>query len=179
MILTHVAACSKNRVIGAEGGLPWSIPEDMKFFRDTTKGHIMIMGRKTFDSFNGRTLPNRYHIVISRQADSLKFTDSPTSPVAFVKSIDEAIEHARPHTAEWGDEVFIIGGGEIYKQSLNRTDKIYLSLVDREFQGDTYYPEVPDNDFALVETKPVEANIPFTILTYINKSSSLFEKQTD
>lgn len=175
MILTHVVACSKNRVIGTAGGLPWSIPEDMKFFRDTTKGHIMIMGRKTFDSFNGKALPNRYHIVITRQADHMTFESSPSSPVVFVKSIEAAIEHARPLTQQWGDEVFVIGGGEIYKQALNHTDKIYLSLVDREFAGDTYYPELDEKSFALVEQRPVNASIPFTILTYINRSSSLFE----
>lgn len=175
MILTHVAACSKNRVIGSQGGLPWSIPEDMKFFRETTKGHIMIMGRKTFDSFEGKALPNRYHIVISRQADQLNFDSSSKSPVVFVKSIDEAIAHAQPLTEKWGPEVFIIGGGEIYKQSLHKTDKIYLSLVDREFPGDTFYPELDNKQFALVDQRPVQAEIPFTILTYINKSSSLFE----
>lgn len=169
MILTHVVACSENRVIGTQGGLPWNIPEDMKFFKETTKGHIMIMGRKTFDSFNGRALPNRYHIVITRDPSKHSFPSTESSPVVFVSSIDEAIEHAKPLTAKWGDEVFIIGGGEIYKQAMPVTDKVYLTLIHREFPGDTYYPEIDQSKFKLVEQRRVEATIPFSFLTYIRK----------
>ncbi|UOF01018.1 dihydrofolate reductase [Bdellovibrio reynosensis] len=169
MILTHVVACSENRVIGTQGGLPWNIPEDMKFFKETTKGHIMIMGRKTFDSFNGRALPNRYHIVITRDPSKHSFPSTESSPVVFVSSIEEAIEHAKPLTAKWGDEVFIIGGGEIYKQAMPVTDKVYLTLIHREFPGDTYYPEIDESKFKLTEQRRVEATIPFSFLTYIRK----------
>jgi len=169
MILTHVVACSENRVIGTQGGLPWNIPEDMKFFRDTTKGHIMIMGRKTFESFNGRALPNRYHIVITRDPSKQHFPSTESSPVVFVSSIDEAIAHARPLTAKWGDEVFVIGGGEIYKQIMGKTDKIYLTLIHKEFAGDTYYPEIDEKVFTLVERKDVQSTVPFSFLTYIRK----------
>lgn len=169
MILTHVVACSENRVIGTQGGLPWNIPEDMKFFRETTKGHIMIMGRKTFDSFNGRALPNRYHIVITRDPSKQSFPSTDSSPVVFVSSIQEAVEHAKPLTSKWGDEVFIIGGGEIYKQAMPVTDKIYLTLIHREFPGDTYYPEIDENLFKLTEQRRVESTIPFSFLTYLKK----------
>lgn len=169
MILTHIAACSENHIIGVQGDLPWSLPEDMKFFRDTTKGHIMIMGRKTFDSFKGRTLPNRYHIVITRNPSEFGFPSSESSPVVFVSSIEEAIKYAEPLTAKWGDEVFIIGGGEIYKQSMPYTNKIYLTLIHREFSGDTSYPEIDDKIFTLTQRRDVELPIPFSFLTYLRK----------
>lgn len=169
MILTHVVACSENRVIGTQGGLPWNLPEDMKFFRDTTKGHIMIMGRKTFESFNGRALPNRYHIVITRDAAKQNFPSTESSPVVFVSSIDEAIKHAAPLTAKWGEEVFVIGGGEIYKQIMDKTDKIYLTLIHQEFAGDTYYPEIDEKVFTLTNRRDVESPVPFSFLTYLRK----------
>lgn len=169
MILTHIVACSENHVIGTQGELPWDLPEDMKFFRDTTKGHIMIMGRKTFDSFHGKALPHRYHIVITRDPQKHSFASTESSPVVFVSSIEEAIEHAKPLTAKWGDEVFIIGGGEIYKQALPRTDKIYLTLIHRKFDGDTYYPEIDENQFSLIQRRDVQDPIPFSFLTYRRK----------
>lgn len=169
MILTHVVACSKNRVIGTQGGLPWDLPEDMKFFRDTTKGHIMIMGRKTFDSFNGRALPNRYHIVITRDPSKHRFNSSETAPVVYVASLQEAIEHAKPLTAKWGEEVFIIGGGEIYKQAMSITDKIYLTEIHREFEGDTYYPKIDENVFSLTARRDIQEPIPFSFLTFEKK----------
>ena len=169
MILTHVAACSSNRVMGVNGGLPWDIPEDMQFFKDTTKGHVMIMGRKTFDSFKGRALPNRYHIVITRDPSSHHFPSSEKSPVVFVKSLEEAMAHARPLTSQWGDEVFIIGGGEIYRQSLPVTDKVLLTLIHREFQGDIFYPEIDEKIFTLTARRDVNGEIPFSFLTYTKK----------
>lgn len=170
MILTHIVACSENHVIGSQGDLPeWNLAEDMQFFKDTTKGHVMIMGRKTFDSFKGRALPNRYHIVITRDPAKYKFESTAKSPVVFVASLQEAIEAARPLTAQWGEEVFIIGGGEIYKQSLeqNQVDKIYLTLIHREFQGDTFYPKIDSNVFKLIHRRDVETPISFSFLTYI------------
>ena len=170
MILTHIVACSENRVIGVQGDLPWSLPEDMKFFRDTTKGHIMIMGRKTFDSFHGRALPQRYHIVITRDPSKHSFASTESSPVIFVASIDEAIDHAKSLTSTWGEEVFIIGGGEIYKQAMPVTDKVYLTLIHQEFKGDTFYPQVDENVFELTHRRDVQEPVPFSFLTYQRKS---------
>lgn len=163
MILTHVTAMSQNRVIGTQNTLPWNIPEDLKFFRDTTKGHIMIMGRKTFDSI-GKPLPQRYHIVITRQD-----LQSTHPLVKYVKTLDEAIEAAKPLTAQWGEEVFIVGGGEIYKQSMDITDKIYLTVIYKDYEGDTYYPEVPLDKFELVEKSDRTDPVPFSFLTYKKK----------
>lgn len=170
MILTHVTACSENLVIGVNGGLPWNIPEDMKFFRDTTRNHVMIMGRKTFDSFNGKPLPSRYHIVITRDASSLKFEPNEKSPVSIVKSVEEAVALAKTLTSQWGEEVFIVGGGEIYKQTMGITDKIYLTVIHQNFTGDTYYPEVSEKEFKLVEKSDRTEPIPFSFLTYLRKS---------
>lgn len=169
MILTQIAACSANNVIGTEGDLPWSLPEDMKFFRDTTKGHIMIMGRKTFDSFKGRALPNRVHIVITRNAEQMTFESTPTAPVYFVKSIDAALELAKTQTAQWGEEVFIIGGGEIYKQSLPFCDKILLTRIHQSYDGDTYFPEIDEHLFTLTDRQDRSAPVPFSFLTYVRK----------
>lgn len=171
MILTQVVACAKNRVIGSNGTLVWDIPEDMKFFRDTTKGHIMIMGRKTFDSFNGRALPHRYHIVITRDPSKCKFDAPENSPVIFVSSLEEAVKHAAPLTTVWGEEVFIIGGGEIYKQAIEKklTDKIYLTLIHKDFEGDTYYPLLDENEFDLVNRRDIQEPTPFSFLTYLKK----------
>lgn len=169
MILTHIVACSKNHVIGTQGDLPWSLPEDMKFFRETTKGHIMIMGRKTFDSFKGKALPNRYHIVITRNPSKHQFQSSETSPVVFVSSLDEAIQKAKGLTTQWGEEVFIIGGGEIYRQSLPIANKLLVTLIQQEFDGDTYYPEIDENVFRLTEKRDVELPIPFSFLTYLRR----------
>jgi dihydrofolate reductase len=163
MILTHITAMSENRVIGAASTLPWSLPEDMKFFRDTTKGHIMIMGRKTFESFGGKPLPQRFHIVISRQDFK---SDHPM--VKYVKTLEEAVEVARPLTEKWGEEVFIAGGGEIYAQSMAITDKIYLTVIHKPFEGDTHYPEIPA-DFELTAKSDRTEPVPFSFLTYLRR----------
>lgn len=164
MILTHVTAMSQNRVIGTQNKLPWHIPEDLKFFRDTTRGHIMIMGRKTFDSIGGKPLPQRFHIVISRQD-----LQSTHPLVKYVKTLEEAIEVAKTLTPQWGDEVFIVGGGEIYKQSLPVTDKIYLTVIYQDFEGDTYYPELPEAQFELVAKSDRTEPVRFSFLTYQRK----------
>ncbi len=169
MILTHIVACSKNHVIGTQGDLPWHLPEDMKFFRDTTKGHVMIMGRKTFDSFKGKALPNRYHIVITRAPSNHTFQSSETSPVIFVNSLEEAMKKAGTLTAQWGEEVFIIGGGEIYRQSLPHANKLLVTLIQKEFEGDTYYPEIDEKVFSLTEKRDIALPIPFSFLTYLRR----------
>ncbi len=171
MILTHITACSQNRVIGTQGGLPWDLPEDMKFFRDQTQKHIMIMGRKTFDSFKGKPLPHRYHIVITRDPSSLRYQASEKSPVQAVSSIHEALELAKKLVQiSWPPEVFIIGGGEIYKQTMNIVDKILLTVIHREFVGDTLYPEISSQDFELTHQSDRTEPFPFSFLTYSRRS---------
>lgn len=172
MILSAIAAMSKNRVIGVDNGLPWNIPEDMKFFRDMTKGHVMIMGRKTFDSFGGKPLPHRFHIVITRNPD-YKFEDPTVEVVSDIKSaLELAHMLSTKYQKKFGDEVFLIGGGEIYKQAMDITDRIYLTVIDKEYSGDAKFPEFSEEDFALTEKKDrvdPASGIPFSFCTYNRK----------
>ncbi|MEZ4872885.1 MAG: dihydrofolate reductase [Bdellovibrionales bacterium] len=161
MILSHIVAASENNVIGTQGDLPWSIPEDMQFFREKTKGHAMIMGRKTFESFpNQKPLPGRLNVVVTRQKDY-----SPEG-VEVVDSIEKAIELCRSQTEKWGDEVFIIGGGEIYKQSLPLVDRIYLTRIYAQFDGDTTYPDLDSTEFKLQEESERTEPVRFAFQTY-------------
>ena len=110
MILSQIAAMAKNRVIGNKGQLPWNLPDDLKFFKAKTKGRIIVMGRKTFESLP-KPLPHRLNVVVTRQEDY----QTPEGVPCF-GSIDEALSFCKTQTDKWGKEVFIIGGGEIYKQ---------------------------------------------------------------
>lgn len=161
MILSHIVAAAKNGVIGTQNSLPWELPEDMKFFREKTKGHIMIMGRKTFDSFGGKPLPHRFHIVITRHENKSEIPN-----VVYVKSIADALEKARLVLNQYPEEVFIIGGGEIYAQTIHIVDRIYLTRIDKDFDGDAIYPMIPQNEFFLEEKKDRHDPISFSFLTY-------------
>jgi dihydrofolate reductase len=162
VIISHIAALAKNHVIGADGDLPWDLPEDMKFFREKTSGHIIVMGRKTFESFP-KPLKNRLHVVITRQPDY----PAPEGVKVF-SDIDTALKFCSTQTAQWGDEVFVIGGGEIYKQTLDRADQLYLTLIDREFPGDVKYPEFSDQ-FILSDRDERTEPIPFAFCVYSKK----------
>jgi dihydrofolate reductase len=164
MTLSHIVAVSQNNVIGANNTLPWDIPEDMKFFRDKTKGRALIMGRKTYESV-GHPLPHRLNVVVTRQ------TDYPTNgPSVIVQpDLNSAIEYCRSVVSKYGDEVFIIGGGEIFKESMNIVDVIYLTRIHKDFAGDIRYPEINMKKFDLVERRDRSEPVPFSFLTYIRK----------
>ena len=164
MILSHIVAIDQKNGIGKNNDLLVSIPEDMKHFRDTTKGKIMIMGRKTFDSLP-KPLPGRFHIVVTRQ--NFK-SDNPL--VCFVSSLDEAYKKAKNLISEWPDEVFIIGGAEIYKQSLPQTDRLYLSKIEKTFDADTFYPEVNWSEFDLTKQTHYETSPKFSMNLYCRKN---------
>ena len=134
MILSVIVAMAHNRVIGLNNQMPWHLPADLAWFKKNTLNKPVIMGRKTFESI-GRPLPNRHNIVISRQIESI---DNKISNVSWVKSIDEAISLAQEQQP---DEVFIIGGGNIYQQVLPLIERLYLTHIDAELQGDTYFPD--------------------------------------
>jgi dihydrofolate reductase len=121
---------SKNRVIGDSNTLIWHLPEDLKRFKQLTTGNTIVMGRKTYESI-GRPLPNRRNIIITR--DLNYFVDG----CEVVNSLEEALLLSN-------NDCFIIGGGEIYRQAINISDKIYLTLIDKEFDGDTTFPEIGD-----------------------------------
>lgn len=164
VVLSHIVAAAENGVIGSGGGLPWHLPEDLKFFKDKTKGHAIIMGRKTFESI-GRPLPNRLNVIVTRQKGY-----APDGTVVF-SSLPEAIAHCKANTQTWGNEIFIAGGGEIFEQSLDLVDRIYLTRIHREIPGDTYYPDLPSDRFSEVERRERQEPIPFTFLTFERKSS--------
>ncbi len=142
-VIAAVVAIGKNRELGKDGKLIWHIPDDLKRFRALTRGHPLIMGRKTFESivgYRGAPLPDRTNIVISRQGPSLKDSQGrslPTEGVIVVSSLDEALEKARELDAE---EIHIGGGAEIYKEALPMIDKLYLTLIDAEGEADTFFP---------------------------------------
>lgn len=127
-----VAIGEKTRVMGRDNNLPWNIPEDMKHFKDLTRGHAIIMGRKTFESI-GRPLPNRTNIIITRDK-TYKAADG----CIVVSSIEEAIKQARIVEKE---EICIIGGGEIFKQSIKLADILHLTLIKGDIEGDTFFPD--------------------------------------
>ena len=134
-----IVAMSKNRVIGNDNKLIWKLPSDLKRFKELTTDNSIVMGRKTYESI-GKPLPNRRNIIITRQPDYQ------VDDCEIVSSLEEALLIT-------GGDCFIIGGGEIYKQSLHLTDQIYMTIVDDEFEGDTTFPELPNSWYVSKEEK--------------------------
>lgn len=131
-------AVAKNNVIGKDNKLLWHISEDLKRFKRITSNKKMVMGRKTFESLPG-VLPNREHIVITRDQNFKVDSDK----VSIVHDLNSLLEKY----SKCEDEIFVIGGAEIYKQLLPYTQKIYLTKVDETFEGDTYFPEINYDEF--------------------------------
>ena len=156
MILSAIAAMAQNRVIGKDNKLPWHLPEDLQYFKDKTKGRVLIMGRKTFDSLIamlGKPLPGRFHIVITRN-QSYDYHDADFGKmVEVVSSLSHAMELAHMLTTKFpqkfGDEVFIIGGAEIYKQSLELIQRLYLTVIEKDYEGDAFFPDFNEKDYVL------------------------------
>jgi len=135
MRISIIAAMGRNRAIGKEGGLPWRLPADMKFFKNTTMGHHIVMGRRTWDEL-GKALPGRTSIVISRDPDF-----SPPDAIV-ARSLEEALEKAAGE-----EEVFITGGAVIYALALPVADRMYLTLIDESFEADTFFPEFDEAEW--------------------------------
>jgi dihydrofolate reductase len=131
--VTIVAAVARNGVIGAEGGLPWHLPDELRLFKETTLGHVIVMGRRTYESI-GRPLPGRTTVVLTRRSDWSPEADG----VVVANDIDEAL--ARGGAID--DEVFVVGGGEVYAAALPRADRLLLTFVDQAPDGDTTFPEI-------------------------------------
>lgn len=136
MIIAAIVATAKNGVIGKEGGIPWYLPADLAHFKQTTMGHPIIMGRKTYQSI-GRALPGRTSIVITRQKDYR------AEDCIVVDSLERAIDAAK--TAKGGDEIFIIGGQEIFKQSMPLLSRIYLTKIRADIKGDKFFEYEPQD----------------------------------
>jgi len=147
-----IAAMALNRAIGHEGRIPWHLPADLKFFKRTTLGHVIVMGRKTFDSL-GRPLPGRENVVLSRRP-----LDVPG--VRRAASFDEIVEPTD------GRKLFVIGGAEIYRALLPRCDEVLLTVVNLTPEADTFLPEF-EADFELAEV--LEANAEMEIRRYVRK----------
>lgn len=145
MIVSQIAAIGNNYELGKSNALLWNLPNEMKYFRETTKGHAVIMGRKTLESI-GRALPNRRNIVITRD------TNFAFEGVEVVHSVDEALalfEHSN-------EEVFIIGGAQIYAEALPMTDRLYLTRIKGAFNADAFYPAF--NESKWTKTKNEQHN---------------------
>ncbi len=151
MRLSLIAAMADNRVIGINNTLPWKLPSDMRWFRQHTLGKPVIMGRKTFESFGGRPLPDRTNIVITRDAS---YTAEGT---VVVTSIKQALEQAA-RVAGDTDEAMIIGGASFYEQMLDKVDRMYLTLVDADIKGDAWFPEYNPSHWQQVERIDVAAD---------------------
>ena len=139
-MISIIVAVANNNVIGKDNTLIWHLPADMKFFKEKTSGHCIITGRKNYESIpeKFRPLPNRTNIVITRQ----KNYEAPGA--IMVGSIEEAIEKAKQTT---DNEIFIIGGAEIYKQALPYVDKIYFTKIYHEFNGDVFFPKIETSEW--------------------------------
>jgi len=155
-MISIIVAVAENNVIGKDNKLIWHLPKDLKHFKETTTGHFIIMGRKTFES-NGRPLPNRTNVIITKDKNYQ------VEGCIIVHSLKEAL-----HLAKGETEIFIIGGGEIYKQAMPIAEKIYLTKVNQFFEGDTFFPEINMKEWMELSRKdfePDEKNkYPFSII---------------
>ena len=161
MTISIMAALATNNVIGRDNTLPWHMPADLKRLKTTTMGHHVLMGRKTFEDV-GKPLPGRVTVVITRDPHFA------AEGVAIARSVDEAISKAE---AAGDDEIFILGGAEIFRQTIHRADRMYLTRIHAEPEGDTFFPEFDDvNEWRLVDAEhfePDERNAhPYSFLTY-------------
>ncbi|KQQ59335.1 diacylglycerol kinase [Pseudomonas sp. Leaf129] len=149
--LSLIAALAENRVIGIDNSMPWHLPGDFKYFKATTLGKPIIMGRKTWDSL-GRPLPGRLNLVVSRQPG----LQLPGAEV--FASLDAAIERAEAWAHEQGaDEVMLIGGAQLYELGLSQADRLYLTRVALQPEGDAWFPEFDENQWQKVSSVANEA----------------------
>ena len=158
-----IVAIAKNNVIGKDNKLIWHLPEDLKRFKKITTGHTIIMGRKTFESL-GRVLPNRKHIVLCNDAQ-LNIDDK---NVEIINSVDKLEKYENSE-----NENFVIGGASIYKLLLPKTNKLYITRINQEFEGDVYFPEINESEWKIVEQEKgiKDENNPYDYeyITYVRK----------
>lgn len=155
-MVSLIVAVSRNGVIGKDNKLPWHLPEDLKRFKALTMGHPILMGRKTFESI-GKPLPGRTNIVITHQKDFAGGTLT-------AASLDDALK-----ITEKEEEVFVIGGAQIFKHALPAADKLYLTLIDREVEGDTFFRWAPSEWQEVSREDFLTAPLPHSFITYKRK----------
>ena len=157
-MVSIIVAIAQNGTIGDKNSLLWHIKEDMRFFRTTTSGHAVIMGRKTFESLGSKPLPKRTNIVITRQ--DVEFEGALTA-----HSLEEAVA-----MAAGDEEIFVIGGAQIYAEALKLADRMYITRVERDYEGDTAFPEIDFSQWRLVGNERYERGeeyeSPFAFQTY-------------
>lgn len=160
-MITLIAAVAENYALGKDNQLLWHLPDDFKRFKSVTTGHYIIMGRKTFESFP-KPLPNRTHIIITRQN-----YDAPEGCIV-VDSLQKAIE-----VCPKDEETFIIGGGEIYRQSMEVADKLDITKVHHAFEADTFFPQIDPDKWKLISSeshpKDERHQFGFTFETYLKR----------
>jgi dihydrofolate reductase len=148
-MISFIVAASENNAIGKDNQLLWHLPNDMRFFKNTTWGMPMIMGRKTFESMN-KKFPGRANIVITRQKDWTR------EGVIVTASIDEAVAKAKETNAR---EIFIIGGGEIFKEAIPIADTIYMTRVHAILEGDAFFPAIDEKEWEMVKNEEHEQDL--------------------
>lgn len=157
-MVSIIVAIAQNGTIGDKNALLWHIKEDMRFFRTTTSGHPVIMGRKTFESLGSKPLPKRTNIVITR-------ADREFEGALTAHSLEEAIRMAGED-----EEIFIMGGAQIYREALSVVDRMYITHVERDYEGDTVFPEIDYSQWRLVDVvrheRGEEYEHPFEFRTY-------------
>ena len=160
-LLSLITAMDSNRLIGKDNSLPWHLPADLAFFKATTMGNPVIMGRKTFDSI-GKALPGRQNIVVTRDRNF----DAPNCEVA--RSVEAAIT-----IADDTEEVMLIGGASLYEQTLDRADIIYLTLIHHQFTGDTWFPRIDTKFWKSVSRDDFNADdknpFPYSFVKYVRE----------
>ncbi|CAM3587601.1 dihydrofolate reductase [Elizabethkingia occulta] len=144
-MITIVVAVGKNSEIGKGNQLLWHLPKDLKHFKEITNGHPVIMGRKTYDSI-GKALPNRTNIVVTRKTDWFE------EGILIVNTLKEALKHSK----KIDEKVFVIGGGDIYKQCMEVADSIELTRVDGTFDADVFFPEINEKQWRIVQEECIE-----------------------
>lgn len=144
MIISSIVAVAKNRVIGSDNDIPWRLSTDLKYFKKQTTGHHIIMGRKSFLSI-GKPLPNRTNVIVTRDPYFI------ASNCIVVHSIPEALEIVKSRGEE---EAFITGGGMIYEQTMDLVDRLYITEVDAEPEGDVHFPEIDYSKWKLISEDP-------------------------
>ena len=162
-MLSIIVAKAKNNIIGKDNKLLWNIPEDLKRFKKLTTGHVIIMGRKTFESI-GRVLPDRKHIIFS-QNRGLKYDDPNVEVVHSMLEIKEYIDN--------DEENFVIGGAMIYNLLMPHVSKMYVTEIDKDFEGDAFFPKINEDIWKVVEEErglvDEESNLNFSYVTYERK----------
>lgn len=158
VVVAAIAAVARNRVIGRDNKMPWHIPEELKYFRRITMGKPVIMGRKSFAALGGKPLPGRANIVISRNPGAVQ------GDVLAVSTMEEAIARGREIALRDGvEEIFIIGGAQIYDMAMPLTRRLYLTVIERDYEGDVFFPQFEMKEWKETSSIPVENDPPYTL----------------